>query len=186
MSASKPVLYEGMFLFDSTAVHADAVTATDALRVVLDRAEAEIVTMYKWDERKLAYPIKGQKRGLYLLVYFKARGTQIPNIERDVKLSDHILRCLILRADHVGETELELAEQQAKETQAEAAMRAEGGEAETAGAGAAAEGQPAAETVEGSGTESPAAASTETAAARPTPEAEGQADTASESGTRSE
>jgi len=28
--------------------------------------------MRKWDERRLAYEIKKQKRGLYILCYFKA------------------------------------------------------------------------------------------------------------------
>jgi small subunit ribosomal protein S6 len=30
----------------------------------------KILSSRRWDERRLAYPIKGQNRGTYLLVYF--------------------------------------------------------------------------------------------------------------------
>lgn len=171
MSASKPVLYEGMFLFNSTAVQSSVAAASDVLRQVLDRAEAEVVSMYKWDERKLAYPIKGQKRGLYMLAYFKARGTQIPNIERDVNLSDEILRCMILRGEHIGEAELAEADAKARETR-DAAALAEAGEAEGG---------------EGEGGEATEAASSEQPQAEPsTAEGGEEAEKAPEAGTRSE
>lgn len=187
MSASKPALYEGMFLFNSALIQSSVSAASDVLRQVLDRAEAEIVSMYKWDERKLAYPIKGQKRGLYMLVYFNARGTQIPNIERDVNLSDEILRCMILRGDHIGEAELQEAEEKARETQAAAALAGEAGEGEgEGGAGEAAAGT--SETAEAGRSESEAAPGAEKEAERPTPEGGegGEAEKAPEAGTRSE
>ena len=140
MSASKPALYEGMFLFNSTAIQSNVHSAMEILRETLERAEAEIVSMYKWDERRLAYPIDGEKRGLYMLVYFRVRGTQIPNIERDVTLSEEMLRCMILRGDHIGEAELELAQERANETRSVAALEQAGEDAEGAG-----EDQPATE-----------------------------------------
>ncbi|MEX2673044.1 MAG: 30S ribosomal protein S6 [Phycisphaeraceae bacterium] len=195
MSASRPVLYEGMFLFDSAAVQSSVAIATEALNEVFKRSEAEVVSLHRWDERKLAYPIKGQKRGLYMLAYFNVRGSQIPNIERDVTLSEQLLRCMILRADHVGQTELELAEEMAKETQAAEALERSGegaegaapaeGEAQAEGEAApAAEATETAETTEGSRTESEAAASAEPEAPRPTPAAGDEATEAPESGTR--
>lgn len=101
-------LYEGLFLFPQSAT-ADLNGAVEHLKGILTRAEAEILILRKWDERKLAYPIMGQKRGLYILAYFKARATQVANIDRDCNLSEQILRSLILEADYMGDVELELA-----------------------------------------------------------------------------
>ena len=42
-------------------------TAESEAKALLDRAEAEVVSLRKWDERRLAYAIKGQKRGLYII-----------------------------------------------------------------------------------------------------------------------
>lgn len=107
-------LYEGMFLLSPQAGVADLTGAIDHIREILNRAEAEILILNKWDERKLAYEIKKQKRGLFILAYFKARASQIANIDRDCNLSEQVLRSLIVRADHVGDLELEAAKLRAE------------------------------------------------------------------------
>jgi small subunit ribosomal protein S6 len=52
-----------------------------------------------WDERRLAYPVKGHKKGLYYLIYFRTESGNVVNIERDCALSELILRVLILHVD---------------------------------------------------------------------------------------
>lgn len=99
--------YEGLFLFNLQEINGDLNTAVQHLREILDRAEAEVIAITRWDERKLAYPIKGQKRGLFLLAAFRARPSQVANIDRDVNLSELLLRAMITRGDHLGEVELD-------------------------------------------------------------------------------
>jgi small subunit ribosomal protein S6 len=118
-------LYEGMFLLNQQAVSTDFASAIEHIRDILNRAEAEILILSRWDERKLAYEIKNQKRGLFILAYFKARASQIANIDRDCNLSEQVLRSLIIRADYMGEAELELAKQNA-ELSLEARLRSGG------------------------------------------------------------
>ena len=52
-----------------------------------------------WDERKLAYPIKGHKKGVYWLTYFRMPGDGLIPLERQCEISDEILRNLVLRVD---------------------------------------------------------------------------------------
>ena len=92
--------YEGMFLFDPTFGNSFENCEAEVQRL-LERAEAELVFCRKWDERRLAYRIKGRKRGVYALVYFKAEPDKIVGLERDVQLSENALRVLVLRADGV-------------------------------------------------------------------------------------
>ncbi len=106
--------YEGMFLV-STGV-GDGDKALEPVRRVLDRAGAEVLSCKKWDERKLAYEVAGQKRGIYVLTYFKADGGRIADIERDVQLSEQLLRVLVLQADDVS------AEEMAKPTPSETGL----------------------------------------------------------------
>ena len=113
MAEARVNLYEGLFLLNQQAASSDFAGTIAFLRQVFQRAEADVLVLRKWDERKLAYEIKGQKRGIYILAYFKARGSQIANIERDCTLSEQVLRCLILKADHVGEIEIEVAKKDA-------------------------------------------------------------------------
>ncbi|MEM8739251.1 MAG: 30S ribosomal protein S6 [Planctomycetota bacterium] len=114
MADSTPKLYEGMFLMSQSAVSAGLGSAIDTVRGMLDRVEAEVITLGKWEERKLSYPIEGQKRGTYLLTLFKAAPTQIANIERDCNLSEDVIRVMMTRADHMGETEIAAARKDAE------------------------------------------------------------------------
>lgn len=106
-------IYEGMFLFPQSA-SADLSGAVDHLKSILARSEAEIVSLVKWDERRLAYDIKGNKRGIYFLVYFRAAGSAIARIERDCNLSEQLLRAMVLRAEHVAPEVMENTEGQQK------------------------------------------------------------------------
>lgn len=109
MTEARIDIYEGMFLFPQTA-GADLGGALAHVESILGRAGAEIVSLCKWDERRLAYDIKGNKRGLYFLTYFKADRSKIAGIERDCNLSEQLLRAMILRADHVPTEEIEAAD----------------------------------------------------------------------------
>src|SRR2546430_5824361 len=39
----------------------------------------------KWDDRKLAYPIRGHKKGVYHLTYFKADSRKMSEIDHDFR-----------------------------------------------------------------------------------------------------
>ncbi|HSW46100.1 MAG TPA: 30S ribosomal protein S6 [Phycisphaerae bacterium] len=94
--------YEAMFLFDP-AVATDWDKIKAELDRLMERAEATVVVSGKWDERRLAYDIRGVKRAVYVLAYFEAEPSKIGPLERDVVLSESIVRCLVLGADHVSE-----------------------------------------------------------------------------------
>lgn len=100
-------LYEGLFLVNLQGIGGEIAAAIEPVREILSRAEADVVHLDKWDERKLAYPVEGQKRGLYVHTLFRAAPPKIGGIERDVNLSETILRVLVTRADHLGEVEIE-------------------------------------------------------------------------------
>lgn len=116
--------YEAMFVFPQ-AQTSDLQRAVNHIQDILNRAEAELIALSKWGEKNLATPIDKNKRGLFILVYFRARGTRMVNIERDCNLSEVISRFLITRADHLTLEEMQATD--GRDTlHAEAALRAEG------------------------------------------------------------
>ncbi len=122
VSNDRKYYYEAMFLLGQ-AVAADLGGAVAHINEVLARGHAEVVALKKWDERRLAYEIKGQKRGTYILAYFKAEAKNLAHIERDCNLSEKLLRTLILRADHLTVEEMQSADGR-KELEVEIRMRA--------------------------------------------------------------
>lgn len=105
--------YEGLFLFPQAAV-ADLQAAADHVLEILNRAHAQVISFKKWDERRLAYEVKGNKRGLYFLAYFTVKGSKLHQIERDCNLSEKLLRSMITRADHVTDEMVQAAEGRAQ------------------------------------------------------------------------
>jgi small subunit ribosomal protein S6 len=103
--------YEGMFLLGS-AFATDLDNAMKIVRGIIERHGGKVLVLKKWDERKLAYEIKGEKRGLFLIAYFQGPSTSVTPIERDVNLSDQILRVMITKADHLNVDEMNAVEPQ--------------------------------------------------------------------------
>src|SRR3954447_9644711 len=103
---STPNQCEGMFLFGSGAATEPAAAEAN-VRKFIETHGGNILVLKKWDERKLAYEVSGNKRGTYFLTLFTAPSPAIAQIERDVRLSEDVLRVLILKADHVTAEEIE-------------------------------------------------------------------------------
>ncbi len=94
--------YEALFLINPTYVAASWDVAKAEVELILQRANAEVIHLRKWDEKRLSYEIGGQKRGTYVLAFFKCEGPKVAGIERDVQLSENILRVLVIKADHLA------------------------------------------------------------------------------------
>ena len=90
-------VYEGMFLLDSGKVSGDWNSAQKLVHGILERNQAEIITSRPWDERRLAFPVKGHKKGMYYLTYFRLEGPKLSQIEQDCRINESILRQLILK-----------------------------------------------------------------------------------------
>src|SRR5882672_3542753 len=75
--------YECLFLLDTTKTSGNVDGAKAQLHATLEKYGAEILASRPWDDRRLAYPIKGQKKGLYFLIFFKADSLKITEMEHD-------------------------------------------------------------------------------------------------------
>ena len=93
--------YEGLFLVDSGEAAADWKQVTGTIEKILSRSECEVISLRKWDDRRLAYEVNKKNRGTFILAYFDCDPDRIGSIERDVQLSEHVIRVLILRTDRM-------------------------------------------------------------------------------------
>src|SRR5262249_5107012 len=92
-------VYECLYLLDTNKVAGDVAKAADHLKAILEKHGVEVLASRVWDERRLAYPIRNHKKGLYYLMYFRSEGKNLVNIEKDFALSEVLLRYMILRID---------------------------------------------------------------------------------------
>lgn len=101
--------YEAMFLI-SPAVAAEGDTMMEAINGFFERIEANVVAIGKWDERRLAYEIDKNKRGVYVLAYFTCDTVKVVELERLCNLSENIMRVMVTSAEHLTEEEMSSVE----------------------------------------------------------------------------
>ena len=89
--------YEGMFLVDSGKFANDSDGVMTHVRELLSKTGASIREDRVWMDGKLAYPIDGRRRGVHFLVYFQGDGNANTEIARQVRLSDLVLRHIVIR-----------------------------------------------------------------------------------------
>jgi small subunit ribosomal protein S6 len=109
MTNERTALYEGMFLFPQSAT-AKLQDAVDHLKGILDKCEVSIISFSKWDDRRLAYEIEGNKRGVYFLVYFNAPTSKMSELERRCNQSEEVIRMMVTRAEHIPTETIEANE----------------------------------------------------------------------------
>ena len=91
--------YEGMFLVDPNKYAEDPETVESEVKGLLEKHGAKIAQFERWDERKLAYEIKGHKRGVYLLTHVEIPGAGVDAIARETRIMDSIIRHMMVRLD---------------------------------------------------------------------------------------
>ena len=89
--------YEAMFLVRSNIAKKSVEGAVTRIRELLTKAGAEVLDCSKWDERKLEYEIKHERRATFVLAHFRATREVPAAVERAAHLADHVLRALVVR-----------------------------------------------------------------------------------------
>ncbi len=88
--------YEATILVKAASARTDYDGTIAAVRQTYEGEGAQFIEIEKWEERAIAYPIDGETSALYLNAYFTADPAIVERIERRARLSDAIIRQLII------------------------------------------------------------------------------------------
>lgn len=89
--------YEMVCVLDSPAAEDKNEAAAQAVREEIGKIGGETENIESLGHRKLAYSIKGQHEGLYLLSRFSSPPGSIATLRNNLKLNPAFIRSLILR-----------------------------------------------------------------------------------------
>jgi small subunit ribosomal protein S6 len=84
--------YECLILLDATKTAQGEEAVRGQVMAALEKQGAEVIAARKWDERKLAYPVDGQRKGYYFLTFFKLDSLKLNDIHADYRINENILR----------------------------------------------------------------------------------------------
>ena len=88
-----------MFILDSNRFGRDPDGMSALLADLIQKAGGEILVSRLWEERRLAYPIKGQRKGTYWLIYLSLDPLQLANLRRQYDINEMVLRYIFLKID---------------------------------------------------------------------------------------
>jgi small subunit ribosomal protein S6 len=96
-----------MCLLDNREVRKGWQPLKDAVTGMFTKHGAKILSSRRWDERRLAYTIRGQHRGTYLLVYCAVDTQHVAAIRRDLQFNEAVMRFLLVDCAEVPQAAYE-------------------------------------------------------------------------------
>lgn len=90
--------YEIMFIVDPTLDDEMKEKTVETVKEIIS-AEGEVKNTEIWGLRKLAYPIEKKTEGYYVVLDFQADPTLPKELDRRLRISDNVIRHLIVNKD---------------------------------------------------------------------------------------
>ncbi len=90
--------YEVMFIIEAALEQEKKEAAIEMVKEIIT-AGGEVGKVNVWGTRKLAYPIQKKNEGFYAVIEFKANPELPKELDRRLKISDSIIRHIIINKD---------------------------------------------------------------------------------------
>jgi len=86
-----------MIIFDANRFARERAALPAEIEKTVQAEQGEVLVSRLWEERRLAYPINGQRKGTYWLIYFRGPTASLTSLNRQWELHEGILRHLVLK-----------------------------------------------------------------------------------------
>jgi len=89
--------YETLFVVKPTLTDEETAAQIAKIKDILTKEGAELIATDDMGMRKLAYPVEKNDRGYYTVLFYKAEGTLINELERNLKISEDVIKFLTVK-----------------------------------------------------------------------------------------
>ena len=89
--------YETLFVVKPTLTEEEIAAQIAKVKDVLAKEGAELVGTNDMGMRKLAYQVEKHNRGYYTVLFYKAAGSTIEELERNLKINEDIIKFLTVK-----------------------------------------------------------------------------------------
>ncbi|MBO8168645.1 MAG: 30S ribosomal protein S6 [Thermoanaerobacteraceae bacterium] len=94
--------YECLYLVRPDIEEEDLKALVERFKGVITKGNGEVEKVDEWGKRRLAYEIKDYREGYYVLVHFTSEPEVAKELERLFKISDDVIRYMIVRREEVS------------------------------------------------------------------------------------
>jgi small subunit ribosomal protein S6 len=99
--------YETLMVLHPDLPEAQTRETVDRARRLLEEGGAQIRQIQEWGMRDLAYPIRKQQRGYYVLFEYVSSADAVKELERNLKIADEMLRFISVASPKIPNREPE-------------------------------------------------------------------------------
>ena len=85
--------YEVLYIIDATLGEEETAALVNKFKAMVD-AEGPLTNIDEWGKRRLAYLVNDMAEGYYVLMNFESKPAFPAELERVMKITDGIMRCL--------------------------------------------------------------------------------------------
>ena len=89
--------YEVLYIVRADLDDEKVQDAVKRVNTLIERSGGSVERTNLWGKRKLAYEVKHQKEGSYVLQDFQFEPNRVPELEAALKITEEVLRHLIVR-----------------------------------------------------------------------------------------
>ncbi|PYT16463.1 MAG: 30S ribosomal protein S6 [Acidobacteria bacterium] len=92
--------YETVFIADSTYTDEEIDELIKGYDQVITSAKGKMLKVEKWGKRRLAYAIRRNEEGVYVLMTIECPPSLVKELDRRYRMNDRILRHLVVRVEN--------------------------------------------------------------------------------------
>ncbi|MEA3418267.1 MAG: 30S ribosomal protein S6 [Campylobacterota bacterium] len=89
--------YETLFVVKPTLTEEEIKSQIERVKSILEKEDAELIATDDMGMRKLAYPVQKNDRGYYTVLYYKADGDTIAELERNLRINEEVIKFLTVK-----------------------------------------------------------------------------------------
>ena len=97
--------YELVVILPPTVAPEEVPAAIERITGMITAQGGEVAATDRWGRKKLAYPIRHFTEGEYFLTTFKMDPTSVPQIEGNLRLSQEVIRHLLVKCEEAERVE---------------------------------------------------------------------------------
>jgi small subunit ribosomal protein S6 len=91
--------YETIFIIKPSLPDDEVEKTVEKIKGVIQKGGGELLKVENWGKKKLAYEVRKEKRGTYILLHFKGTGALVEELERNYRLDESVIKFITLKLE---------------------------------------------------------------------------------------
>jgi small subunit ribosomal protein S6 len=89
--------YECLYITKPSLTEEEVSGVNEKVKGVVEKNGGSISKIENWGKKKLAYEVKKEKKGIYVLSHIKGPGSLVSELENHLKIQDNVIKFLTVK-----------------------------------------------------------------------------------------